>query len=94
MKIEHICSYSPQYNLLQEDVTAYDGEAESTTVGAESITTRETCADDSDRQPWQQRQRQFNLMAFHSQIKTGHNLRRNQPLSVRLKIQEKTLRMT
>ena len=58
MKTEHICSYSPQYNLLQEDVTAYDGEAESTT--AESTTTKETCADDSDRQPWEQRQRQFN----------------------------------
>ena len=56
MKIELICSYSLQYNLLQEDVTAYDGEAESTTV--ESTTTKETCADDSDRQPWEQRQRQ------------------------------------
>ena len=51
MKIELICSYSPQYNLLQEDVTAYDGEAESTTT-VESTTTKETCADDSDRQPW------------------------------------------
>ena len=58
MKIELICSYSPQYNPLQEDVTAYDGEAESTT--AESTTTKETCADDSDRQPWEQRQSQFN----------------------------------
>ena len=58
MKIEHICSFNLQDNLLQEDVTAYDGEAESTT--AESTTTKETCADDSDRQPWEQRQRQFN----------------------------------
>ena len=73
-------------------MTAYDGEAESTT--AESTTTKETCADDSDRQPWEQRQRQFNKMAFHGNDKTGHNLRRNQPLLPRLKNQEKTLRMT
>ena len=58
MKIEHICSFSLQNNLLQEDVTAYDGDPESTT--AESTTTKETCADDSDRQPWEQRQRQYN----------------------------------